>query len=139
MKSKTPKTVPAHESVHTLIGPKTVFKGTLRFEGAIRIDGEFEGNIYSEGALIIGEQGKIKGDIRVGDAVVHGLVLGNIYASRRVELMSPGHVVGDLTTPSLHVGHGAIFEGRSHTRDEPTSPDVFVSPKSKASNDLRPN
>jgi cytoskeletal protein CcmA (bactofilin family) len=62
-KGKDKTKVPSEEEVETVIGPTTSFRGTIRCNSSIRIDGIFEGTIETSGRLIIGDQAKILADI----------------------------------------------------------------------------
>ena len=72
--------------VQALLGPGLVVEGKLSFEGQVRIDGTFTGEITTTGGLIVGETAKISAEITCGSIVVNGEVNGNIHASESVEL-----------------------------------------------------
>jgi cytoskeletal protein CcmA (bactofilin family) len=95
----------------TILGRGSEFEGKLTFEGTIRIDGKFTGEIFSDGTLIIGEGAKVKAEITVETVVVQGEVLGNIKAKAGVELHASGRLRGNMQTASLVVHKGAIFDG----------------------------
>ena len=87
----------------------------MSFKGTLHIDGYFTGNVRSaRGTLVLEQDGEINTDIEVGVAVIHGTVVGNIKARRRIELGSAARVIGDLYTPALMVQPGAIFEGKCY-------------------------
>ena len=73
-------TSPASESIDTVLGPDTHFKGVLAFEGTVRIDGKFDGEISTGGLLVVGEGATIKANVRVGRAMVAGQIHGDIEA-----------------------------------------------------------
>jgi cytoskeletal protein CcmA (bactofilin family) len=100
------------ESV-TFLGKGTKLEGKLRFEGTIRVDGHYVGEISSDGDLIVGEEGVLEADIRVGHVVINGEVRGNIQASQKVEIHAPGKVFGDISSPSLVIDDGAFFQGKT--------------------------
>jgi cytoskeletal protein CcmA (bactofilin family) len=54
----------------------------------------------------------VEAEVDVGEIIVQGTIVGNIRAKRSIELLTPGRVKGDLTTPSLQIDKGVIFEGR---------------------------
>jgi cytoskeletal protein CcmA (bactofilin family) len=87
-------------------------QGELAFETTFRIDGRFNGHVKSSGDLIVGESGEVEGQIEVGQIFVSGNVRGTVTAQKKVEITPTGKVYADLTTPSLVVGNGALFEGR---------------------------
>ncbi len=100
-------------ALNALLGRGSEFDGKLNFEGTVRIDGTFTGEITTNDMLIIGEGAKVAADITCGSVVVNGEVTGNIKASESVELHKPARVKGDITTPSLMVDKGVVFDGSS--------------------------
>lgn len=99
--------------VHTLLGKGSEFEGKLSFEGQVRIDGRYSGQISTKDTLVIGEGAKVTAEISAGTVIVHGTVEGNIKASAMVELHPPARVKGSIETPALSVDKGVIFEGTS--------------------------
>ena len=97
--------------VNTLVGRGSHFDGKMTFEGTVRIDGSYDGEIVSEDALIIGEGAEVRAELDVATVIIYGTVYGNIRASNSVELHAPGRLVGNLITPSLIVAQGAVFDG----------------------------
>lgn len=107
-------TVPptGRNEVNALLGRGSEFEGKLTFEGTVRIDGKFTGNIFSDGVLIIGEGAKVKAEIVVDTVIIQGEVHGNINAKSGVEMHSTGRLRGNLQTSSLMVQKGAVFDGQ---------------------------
>ncbi len=104
------------------------FEGKLTFEGTVRIDGKFKGEIISDANLVVGESGKVEADIHVDCISISGEVKGNVNARTKVEIHPPAVVYGNIETPSLIVEQGVIFQGNcsmekaattSATRREP--------------------
>src|SRR3954447_3228571 len=75
--------------LNALLGKGSSFEGKLLFEGSVRIDGKFTGEIISTDTLIIGEGADVKGEIQVGTLIVVGDYNGNAKASKSVELRAP--------------------------------------------------
>jgi cytoskeletal protein CcmA (bactofilin family) len=96
---------------NTFIAKGSEFVGKLTFEGTVRIDGKIEGEIFSKGTLVIGPGADIKAKINVDSVVISGNVKGNVTARKKVELRAPGKLYGNITTSSLMVEQGVIFEG----------------------------
>lgn len=101
----------AHKDIRTILGEGTNFNGVLSFEGAVRIDGELEGEVISNGTLFVGEKAVIQADIKVNCLVVGGKVSGNIVVGNRIEMLSNAEVFGNIQTPVLKIEEGAIFQG----------------------------
>ncbi len=98
--------------INTLLGRGSEFEGKLTFEGTVRVDGKISGQIFSDDVLVVGEGAEVHAEIDIGEIIVQGLVVGNIRAKRAVEIHAPGKVKGDITTPSLQIDKGVIFEGK---------------------------
>ena len=103
--------------INTLLDKGSDFEGKLTFEGGVRIQGTFKGEIFSDDILVVGEGARVEAEIDIGEIIIQGTVVGNIRAQRAIEILAPGRVKGDLTTPSLQIERGAIFEGRSFMDD----------------------
>jgi cytoskeletal protein CcmA (bactofilin family) len=103
--------------LNALLGKGSEFDGKLVFEGTVRIDGTFTGEITTSDMLIIGDSAKVTAEVSCGTIVVHGEVVGNIKATQAVELHKPARVKGDVSTPSLMIERGVVFEGRSKMED----------------------
>jgi cytoskeletal protein CcmA (bactofilin family) len=103
--------------LNALLGKGSEFDGKLAFEGTVRIDGTFSGEITTSDTLIVGEGARVQAEISCGTIVVHGQVGGNIHAKQAVELHTPAQVKGDITTPSLMIQKGVVFEGHSKMED----------------------
>ena len=99
--------------ITTLLGRGATFEGKLTFEGTVRVDGRFKGEVFSDDVLVIGEGAIVEAEIDIGEVIIQGTVIGNIKAKRSIEIHAPGRVKGDLHTPSLQIDKGVIFEGRS--------------------------
>ena len=99
--------------ITTLLGRGATFEGKLTFEGTVRIDGRFKGEVFTDDTLVIGEGAIVEAQIDVGEVIIQGTVIGNITAKRSIEIHAPGRVKGDIHTPSLQIDKGVIFEGRS--------------------------
>jgi cytoskeletal protein CcmA (bactofilin family) len=99
--------------INTLLGKGSEFEGKLTFEGTVRIDGTLKGQVFSEDVLIVGEGARLEAEVDIGSIIIQGTVVGNIRAKKSIEILAPGRVKGDITTPSLQIDKGVIFEGRS--------------------------
>src|SRR4029078_12865314 len=99
--------------ITTLLGRGATFEGKLTFEGTVRIDGRFKGEVFTADTLVIGEGAIVEAQIDVGEVIIQGTVIGNITAKRSIEIHAPGRVKGDLHARSLKIDKCVIFEGRS--------------------------
>ena len=110
-KEKEPVRGPQTGELNALLGKGSEFEGKLVFEGTVRLDGKFKGEILSEGTLMLGDNAQFEGEIRVKRAVVSGQVNGNIHAESRLELHAPAKVKGNIVTSNLIVQEGVTFDG----------------------------
>lgn len=98
--------------LHALLGRGTRYQGKLFFEGRVRIEGRFEGEIRGEDVLVIGEGAEVDADVEVGTCIVVGGTLrGNVRARDAIELHVPAIVIGDLHAPNVFIDRGVQFEG----------------------------
>jgi len=124
--------------IHSLLGAGTRYEGKLFFEGRVRIDGHFEGEVQSDGILILGPEATIKGVIRVHTLIVQGAMIeADIHATELVELHAPAHVRGDIRTRALYMDKGVLFDG-SCVMGQVVELDALPAP-SRAADDTSPD
>lgn len=99
------------DEVMAFLGQGTEFEGKLIFDGTVRIDGKFSGEIFTKGNLIFGESSQVRAEIETNQAIISGEINGNISAESRVEIHSPGKVYGNIKSPVLVIEEGVVFEG----------------------------
>lgn len=104
--------VDARAKVGTLIGKGAVFDGNLSAPETVRVDGTVNGNCACKELLIVGVEGKINGDITSQNVIISGKVDGDIEAHGKLELLSTGKVVGNISARSLVIDEDASFDGR---------------------------
>ncbi len=109
----------SREEINAFLGAGTVYHGKLSFQGAVRVDGEFSGEIMSDGTLIAGKDSVINGDLRVGELVLSGAFVGEVRAKRRVLIHKGGVLSGTVISPALVVEEGAVLDGCVHMRETP--------------------
>jgi len=97
--------------LEAFLGRNTSFEGKMGFEGMARLDGKFDGEIFSGDVLIIGENATINAEINVDTLIVDGKVSGNVSASGKIEIHSTGKLHGNITTPTLVIDEGGVFDG----------------------------
>jgi cytoskeletal protein CcmA (bactofilin family) len=64
----------------------------------------------------------MNGNIRAGQVLINGEVVGNVSAAERVELKRAARVFGDVEAPVVVVEEGVIFEG--HCRMTKVNPNT---------------
>lgn len=103
--------------IDSLIGVGTRVEGNVVFSGGLRVDGEIKGCVSApegvEGStLVLSEQARIEGEVKVAHFVVDGAVVGPVTATETLELQSKARIVGDVTYATIEMHQGAIIEGR---------------------------
>ncbi len=102
--------------IDSLIGAGTRIEGNIQFTGGLRVDGEVKGNIIADPGkpttLVLSEQARVEGEIKVTHLVVNGTIVGPVDASEYLELQHKAKVVGDVHYKTLEIQLGAIIEGR---------------------------
>ncbi len=112
----------AKDEINAFLGVGTSYEGKLQFQGSVRIDGTFTGEIVSEGTLIVGREAHVRGTITVGQLILSGQLHGDIRAAKKVMLHKTANLVGGLATPVLGIEEGAVMEGQvSMGADESTA------------------
>lgn len=105
-----------HTVVDTLVGGNTKINGDLNFEGGCHVDGTINGNVSadteSDSALSISEDANIKGGVTVPYVVLHGIVRGDVFASKRVELGPTARVIGNVYYNLIEMAIGAEINGK---------------------------
>jgi cytoskeletal protein CcmA (bactofilin family) len=99
------------EDISAFIGKGVDFKGTISYSGTVRIDGSLEGEIRTDGTLLIGEEAVIQAKVMAGSIVCKGKITGDVVAKERVKLRAPAVVNGSVKTPVLSMEDGVLFNG----------------------------
>ena len=99
-------------SGNTVIGPSILINGKLTGDEDLTVRGRVEGELSLTKTLIVEPSGVVKANVTVKNAVVSGVVVGNIQASESVELTQEGRMVGDIRAPRVIIVDGASFRGR---------------------------
>lgn len=105
--------------LNAMLGAGSVFEGKLHFEGQVRIDGTFTGEITTTDLLVIGEGAKVSATINCGSVEIKGDITGNVNASDSIVLRATAHVQADIYAPSLVVDKGAVLEGNTRMTGDP--------------------
>ena len=97
--------------VTVFLGADSSLEGHLCFQGQARLEGRFQGSIEGAGTLMVGPQAHVQARITVSRVVISGEVVGDINASERIEMRSPGRLKGDISAPLVVMDEGVLFEG----------------------------
>ncbi|MBV8665625.1 MAG: polymer-forming cytoskeletal protein [Burkholderiaceae bacterium] len=112
-------------TIDSLIGAATAIDGNLQFKGGLRIDGKIKGNVIADPSeasmLVISEEAKIEGEVRVAHLVVNGEIVGPVYSTELLELQPKARITGDVHYKALEMHGGALVSGKltHELADEP--------------------
>ena len=117
-RSKRPN---GEESIDSVISKGMIIRGDIAFTGVLRVDGYIEGRLEAQSEqalLVVGETATLRGDVSAVDAVICGLVEGNVVVQRFLELRPGARVIGDVTYCQIEMHVGASVDGRMvHAED----------------------
>jgi cytoskeletal protein CcmA (bactofilin family) len=108
--SQTPSRPQQRRITH--IAPGTRIQGQLGGPTELLIEGEVEGEIRVDSAVMIGNDGVVHGPVSAQVVRIGGRVFGNVSASERVEVASSGSLEGDVAAPRIAIAEGALIKGR---------------------------
>jgi cytoskeletal protein CcmA (bactofilin family) len=111
MFQKGNKTSDMESSSINLIGNGTKITGDVVSNGDVRIDGSIKGNITITGKLVVGNSGKIEGNIQCQNADVSGEINGKVNVSELLSLKSSAKILGDIVTGKISIEANATFTG----------------------------
>jgi cytoskeletal protein CcmA (bactofilin family) len=99
----------------TLISNETVIVGDVHFCGNLDVEGLVQGNIVAqsgkEALLRVVGKGRVEGEIRVPSVIINGIVEGNVYSSKHLDLASKSRVQGSVFYTLLEMAAGAEVNG----------------------------
>ena len=112
------------EEINAFVGKGVSFTGVISYNGTVRIDGQLDGEIHTEGVLIVGEEAVLAAKITAGTVVCKGKITGDISAREKVKLRAPAVVNAGVKAPLLSMEEGVVFNGNLEmsqpaTRDTP--------------------
>lgn len=94
----------------SVVSAECYFQGTLSVQGSLRVDGKLEGSVDNARQVIVGEGGKIIGDVTGQTVVCGGDIEGNVCAEM-VEVLAKASVKGDIRAKKMIVEEGGRIEG----------------------------
>lgn len=109
---------PSDTRINTVIGEGTLMTGTLRVEGSLLVNGEFEGTLTATESAIIGKTGSVRAGISAREILVAGKVRGKVLAKERVELQTGARLEGDVIAKSFMIEEGVFFQGNCSMGEE---------------------
>jgi cytoskeletal protein CcmA (bactofilin family) len=101
------------EEINAFLGKGAEFTGKLFFNGSVRIDGVFHGEILGGGTLVVGEGAHVRANINIDSVLINGGVHGHVDVKERLEIFPTGKLFGNVKTPIFVIKEGGVFEGTS--------------------------
>ena len=98
-------------SINTIIGKGSAISGNMKVNGFIRIDGDIDGSLETDGNVIVGENARIRGDLTAKSVIIGGIIKGNIKATESVKILSDAAVIGDVLSHKVQIDGSAIIHG----------------------------
>jgi len=99
------------EVINAFVGKGVSFKGVISYNGTVRIDGNLDGEIHTEGVLLVGEDAVLNAKITAGTVVCKGKITGDISAREKVKLRAPAVVNAGVKAPLISMEEGVVFNG----------------------------
>ena len=97
--------------INAFVGKGVEFKGTISYSGTIKIDGYLDGEIHTDGVLLVGEEAIIQAKITAGTIVSKGKITGDVVAKECIKLRAPAVMNGSVKAPVLSMEDGVLFNG----------------------------
>ncbi|MEA4905458.1 MAG: polymer-forming cytoskeletal protein [Petrimonas sp.] len=122
MRSSKNKSYHSIESqpIETVIGTDIIFKGDIKGENIIRIDGTIEGNISLSKGIVIGEKAKVNGNLESDRIIIYGSIFGDIVC-KELNIKSSGIVNGNIQADSVEIEMGGKYNGNLTMQQTPST------------------
>src|SRR5438128_9836005 len=114
--------------VVAFVGGGVEFKGVITYNGTVRIDGRLDGEIHTEGVLLVGQDAVITAQVTAGTVISRGKITGDVVASGKVRLLAPAVLNGSVKTPLLSIEEGVLFNGGLEMAKKVEQPEVSRAP-----------
>ena len=98
-------------SINTIIGKGSAISGNMKVNGFIRVDGDIDGSLETDGNVIVGENARIRGNLTAKSVIIGGIIKGNIKANESVKILAEAAVIGDIISRKVQVDGSAIIHG----------------------------
>ncbi len=99
-------------SINTIIGKGTSVHGNMHINGFVRLDGDIDGNLETDGNVIIGDGARLRGDVKAKSVIVGGIVVGSILAQESIKVLAGAVVLGDIISRKVQIEDMTTFNGR---------------------------
>ncbi|HKX63182.1 MAG TPA: polymer-forming cytoskeletal protein [Verrucomicrobiae bacterium] len=115
-------------SAKNVLSSDVEIKGNLKFTGELTFEGKLEGEINSDGTLLVGDSAVINGNINVNSAVLRGKINGNVVAKEKIEIKTKTELFGDIRSSKLSIEEGVTFVGKTEVNPNKVAPSAAPRP-----------
>jgi cytoskeletal protein CcmA (bactofilin family) len=119
------------QEMETVIAPSVRVEGDFDSEGNIRVEGAVSGSISTKQDLFVGEGAEVTADVTARNAVISGVMRGNLAVEERLDLTETARVYGDTRARVLSVAPGATLDGNLSIGGEKRDEKAAAPPKAK--------
>jgi cytoskeletal protein CcmA (bactofilin family) len=95
-----------------VLAKNTTIVGSVKSEGDFRIDGTLDGSLVTNGRVIIGIEGLVKGDVQSTNANIEGKFIGKLQVNNTLAIKATANINGELVVGKLSVEPGAVFNAK---------------------------
>lgn len=110
------------QNPETIVSSSMRIEGELKSNGNVKIDGVVSGKVHTSQDLLIGPNAQIDADLIAANAVIGGVVKGNVTVKGSLQLLETGKVIGNISCGTLGIRDGAYFSGACRM-SEPKQPE----------------
>lgn len=101
----------------TIVGSSMRIEGELKSAGNVRIDGIVAGKVQTAGDLLVGKEASVDADLVAQNAVIAGVVKGNISVKNSLTILESGKLIGNVSCTTLGIREGAYFSGNCRMQE----------------------
>ena len=99
-------------TLHSYVGSNTTVKGNFECREDFVVEGAVEGNLSSEGLIVLGKDAVVKGEVSAKKVAISGVVVGTVRCSERLEIYDSAKIIGNIQVPVLKMAPGAQINAR---------------------------
>ena len=110
-KSNSKNNVDSPEKLNKLV-EGVIVNGNLELSSSFRLDGNITGNIKCDAKFVLGETGKLKGDLSCMEAEIEGVIEGDLTVENLLILRKTANIQGTIESVRLVIEDGAQVGGR---------------------------
>ena len=110
----------SQEFVETIVSQGMRIDGELKSQGNIKIDGIVAGKVHTSADLMVGPNAQIDADLIAANALIAGVVKGNITVKGSLVILETARIIGNISCGTLGIRDGAFFSGACRMNEPKT-------------------